>query len=216
MIIIDLEFTGLDNSYVKDNEIVQLKTLDTEDKSEENYVFKTKKQSCASAFLCHRIDNSDREHCFTKEFFETIIEPHKGKEFIGFGVQQDIKMLFKYGINLSIKDIKEILTLSKFEQRLALEGSSLEACYLIVTGQIPIIDNHGGIDELHLIKEIYDHIKESKLNDFLNYVPFGHCAGMPLSEYVRNYRRQSDGYRFNNNDLYAQSLDYEISKIEDF
>ena len=45
-------------------------------------------------------------------------------------------------------------------------------------------------------------------------MPWGDYAGVPICEYVKEERRRADGYRFNNNDLLATSMDYWIEYNE--
>ena len=37
---------------------------------------------------------------------------------------------------------------------------------------------------------------------------------MLISDYVQEYRRQSDGYRYNNSDVFASALDAAIEELE--
>ena len=51
-------------------------------------------------------------------------------------------------------------------------------------------------------------------DDFMQVVPFGFCAGMDIYQYVKEYRRSADGYRFNNSNEYARSLRLAIEYTE--
>lgn len=216
--IIDIEFTGLDNTYIKDNEIIQLKFFDVE--NEKSYVFNysSEKQSGAGAFLVHGIINNKELPKFSFREYNTaittiLINPVEEYTFWGYSVSQDKQMLIKYGITAEIKDMREILQLSPLEERLSKEGSSAECAYYMITGKIFNAD-HGSADELTLLYEIYKFCKTAIKREFLFYVPHGHCAGMPISEYILEYRRAADGYRFNNNDIFAASLSYAIECYE--
>ncbi len=48
----------------------------------------------------------------------------------------------------------------------------------------------------------------------MSVVPFGHCSGMSISDYVQEFRKQSDGYRYNNSDAFSLSLDNAIEELE--
>jgi hypothetical protein len=45
-------------------------------------------------------------------------------------------------------------------------------------------------------------------------MPWGDYAGVPIRKYVEEERRRADGYRFNNSDLLAVSMDYWIEYNE--
>ncbi len=60
--------------------------------------------------------------------------------------------------------------------------------------------------EIDAIRVLFDRSLTLTLKPTLTVMPFGFCRGMPLSQYVRQYRRQADGYRFNNADLLAAAL----------
>lgn len=70
------------------------------------------------------------------------------------------------------------------------------------------------MDELIMIQSLYNFVKNIDLKKRLTFMPHGHCAGMPIADYVIDYRRQADGYRFNNSDILADSLTYWIDNME--
>lgn len=215
-IIIDFEFTGLDNSFIRDNEIVQMKAFNHNTGQQVLVNFATDKPSGSGAFLKHKIKNDELYQKFNKETFEnTLIDIGVPKEsiydyriinFHGFSTSQDLLMLRKYNVQLNIIDIREKLKLSKHEEQLAIEGNSMECAYYIVTNKIPNIENHGDINELKLIVELFEFVRTAELKEYLTVMPHGHCSGMPLDDYVINHRRQADGYRFNNDDILSESL----------
>ncbi len=217
-IIIDLEFTGLDNSYIKDNEIIQLKMINCKNDRSYTANFRSLKKISAYPRLSHKVTRY-KGSTFCKDFFNhglefLLIDQKSEPEFYGFGVQQDILMLNKYGIKLNIIDIREMLQLTKHEATLATEGSGLEAAYLIVTGKHPELKNHDGIDELKIIKELFLAARKLRKKEYLTVMPHGHCAGMPLKEYISGYRRAADGYRYNNFDILSKSLSNIIEEEE--
>ncbi len=223
-IIIDLEFTGLDNQFINDNEIVEVKLMSLNTSKTACKIFDTKKKIDAGALIKTKINQVGATDLFSKEEFHVLVESIKSTtytdvEFILWRVSLDIKMLGKYDISIpKITDVQELLRLTSLEQRMAIEGSSLECCYYYLTNNIVDIQ-HNGIDELKYINELYQHILfkyviPEKLNQLLNYVPFGAFAGMPISDYVIQERRKADGYRYNNNDLFSRSLDYAIEATE--
>jgi len=135
-------------------------------------------------------------------------------EFWGFGVEQDVKMLAKYGINITINDIRTHFQCTEFAYRMATEGSGLEPTYLIVTGEYPPVISHSDFSEMILIETLFHKIKDYDADTYMSVVPFGHCSGMRISDYVQEYRRQSDGYRYNNSDAFAYALDAAIEELE--
>lgn len=218
-IIIDIEFTGLDNEHVKDNEIIQLKAHCVETGKDIVKNFNTKKHLTAYSFLCHRVNGYDKAPYFDAIWYLGIIghlttnEGHEFKNeqkditFWGFSPKMDILMLKKYGIEIGISDIKEVFQKSKYAYRLATEGNNLECTYYIVTGKVPNISSHDGIDELNIIKELYHIAQITETEPYMTIVPFGFCAGMPIEQYFSEYRRNADGYRYNNTDAFAAALD---------
>jgi hypothetical protein len=187
--------------------------------------FETDKPSGAGAFLCHRLDNKGLSQKFNKDNFEKCLNDlwietdkiydFKQVKFYGYSPSMDLLMLRKYNIDIDIIDIRELLQLSPFEERLAKEGNNLETAYYIVTNKIPEIKNHGDLDELRLVAELFEWTKKLKLKNYLTVMPFGHCAGMPIIDYVISYRRQADGYRFNNTDALSDSMTYQIEYLEE-
>lgn len=117
-------------------------------------------------------------------------------------------MLKKYGVDIEIVDLQEKIRLnSKYERDLAVGCASMEAAYTLLTGKKPPLDTHLRLAELDLVRDIYrEVIKFTDCNELLTLMPHGHCAGMPISQYVSDYRRAADGYRYNNSDLLAKSL----------
>lgn len=219
-IIIDLEFTGLDNSYIKDNEVVQLKMLNITTGATLCNTYRTKKESGAGAYLCHKIKKIDQGYIdFSKSEFDEALKVVDADisrdQFYGFSISNDIKMLLKYDIHIpKYIDIQEQFRLTEYEQRIATEGSSLETLVFMVLGREAEI-NHGDESELLEMESLIEKLDELPKNEFLSLVPFGHCAGMPLIQYIIEYRRAADGYRFNNDNLYASSLDNKIDNLYD-
>lgn len=217
VILIDLEFTGLDNSYIKDNEIIQLKMRNTANGITFIKNYGSDKALSAHCQLDHGVERYDAEKFSAKSFYEALIllEWSSDQMYAGFGVQKDIEMLRKYGVNLTdIIDIRTKFQLSEHEYRMATEGSGLEEVYFIATGENPNLESHNGLNELLVIEKLWNIISsEMTQKVYLTVMPHGHCAGMPLEEYVTEYRRAADGYRWNNNDLLADSLDFTISTM---
>lgn len=217
--IIDFEFTGLDNGFITDNEIVQAKVCNPDTLRSYCVNFSSTKKISAYGFLSHKTENYTGCDKFSKEKFELMLQDIQINSndviYYGFSTQQDALMLKKYGINIEIKDIREMLQLSSYEQRMATEGSGLEATYYIVTGKLPELESHSGLDELRIIRELYECAIKIEQRKHFTVMPFGFCAGMPISKYVLTYRRQADGYRYNNNDTLSESLTSAIEAYED-
>lgn len=216
-IIVDFEFTGLDNTYFTDNEIVQCKMLNINSNIGLVENFLTNKPSNIGAFLKHKINNLDSNIVFSKTEFDRILNAVSGgNEFklFGFSVSQDLSMCKKYGIDLEIDDIMEMILLSDDAKSIIENGRSLESVYYYYY-QKELNVSHGSIEELAAIKEVLDKIENKDLSPYYKFMPHGHCAGMPISEYVLNYRRAADGYRYNNNDTLSISLNHEIELLED-
>lgn len=226
-IIIDFEFTGLDNTFIKDNEIIQMKVLNLNSLVSISANYGSTKNISAYGQIAHKVLNYGGIK-FSKDKFALHVRLVSGNtysgeeeyynmdsfEFIGFSPSQDILMLKKYGIDIKITDIREQMQLTKHELRMATEGSSLECCYLIATGKYPELKSHDGVDELRIIHELYQEVEKLEKNHTLTVMPHGHCAGMELTQYVDEYRRQADGYRWNNHDLLAESLNAMIIDFE--
>lgn len=217
-IIIDFEFTGLDNDFVLDNEIIQAKAINSLNGKSFCKNYHSKKELCAYSFLSHKVKRYTGDLFSLSDFMlqiESILDDKcKEIKYFGFGVSQDLKMLAKYKVHISINDIREMLQRSKFDSKIATEGSGLESVYYIVTGKVAELNSHDGVNEVHIIKELYDAACNEPLSEYINIMPHGFCSGMPISKYVSEYRRQSDGYRYNNNDILSKSLSKEIELQE--
>lgn len=215
--LIDVEFTGLDNSVVSDNEIIQVKILNVHDKKSVIKNFKSKKTLSAHTQLEHKVARYD--DCPFFSFDELVgmlneIEISIDADFWGFGVEMDKKMLAKYGWNVSIQDIRTHFQKTKFAYRMATEGSGLEETYFIVTGEYPPTASHADFSEMFLIERLFEKMKEHEADRYMSIVPFGHCSGMSITDYVQNNRRQADGYRYNNSDEFSLSLSNAIDALE--
>ena len=215
--LIDLEFTGLDNSIIDDNEIIQIKILNINNKKSIIKNFNSKKELSAYTQLEHRTVRYEDCPLFSLDELVGMlahIDLSIDSDFWGFGVEQDIKMLTKYGWHITINDIRTHFQRTEFAYRMATEGSGLEPTYLIVTGEYPPKASHSDFSEMILIEKLFEKMKEYNADTYMSVVPFGHCSGMLISDYVQEYRRQSDGYRYNNSDAFASALDAAIEELE--
>jgi len=215
--LIDLEFTGLDNSIIDDNEVIQVKILNINNKKSIIKSFNSKKELSAYTQLEHRTVRYKDCPLFSLDELMVMlahIDLSIDSDFWGFGVEQDMKMLAKYGWNISIQDIRAHFQRTEFAYRMATEGSGLEPTYLIVTGEYPPKASHADFSEMILIEKLFEKMKEYDADTYMSVVSFGHCSGMLISDYVQEYRRQSDGYRYNNSDAFASALNAAIEELE--
>ena len=226
-IIVDFEFTGLDNDFIQDSEIIETKIAILEDGkiTKKSWIHKTDNSSTAGAYLCHRIAPEEQTAPkFTKEWFAENVLSLGADEYLGFGTSQDILMLKKYEVDnldggYSILsnwvDIQVLAQLTpEFEERLAREGRSLETVYYILTGKIAS-PQHKGTDELDLMLEMLNILKQKKQNEYLTYMPWGFCAGMPVEDYVARHHSRAYGYSIHNQDVLADSLAQYIDYDDD-
>lgn len=217
-ILIDLEFTGLDNTYVEDNQIVQLKLMDADSGKGTCINFKADKPVSLYHQVYCGLDGKypGRMRFSAKQFAKAVekigVKPDDERTYFGYSVSMDQAMLKKYGLEIEIVDLQEKIRLNpKFERDLAVGCASMECAYLLLTGKKPPLDTHLRLAELDLVREIYHEVvKFTDCNELLTLMPYGHCAGMPISQYVSDYRRAADGYRLNNSDLLAKSLTAKI------
>lgn len=215
--LIDLEFTGLDNSFISDNEIIQVKILNVHNKKSVIKNFNSKKELSAYTQLEHRTVRYEDCPLFSLDELVAMLDKIDlsiDSNFWGFGVDQDINMLGKYDCHITINDIRTHFQCTEFAYRMATEGSGLEPTYFIVTGEYPPTASHADFSEMILIEKLFEKMKEYNADTYMSVVPFGHCSGMRISDYVQEYRRQSDGYRYNNSDSFAYSLDAAIEELE--
>lgn len=215
-VLLDLEFTGLDNTYIDDNDVTQIKLLCVE----------TGKKLCQNCKTRRPVSVYDRlqgvtkypgRRAFSAELFDWLLKKVRATReatFWGYSVEQDRKMLRKHDIDLQIGDLQEPIRLNpKYESQLAVGCASMEAVYFLLTGEVPCLESHYDEREMDLIQRIYEEVQKfdaEKQNRFLTLMPWGHCAGMPISEYVAGYRPAADGYRYNNEDLLARSLTHHV------
>ena len=215
--LIDLEFTGLDNTIITDNEIIQVKMLNIHTKKSVIKNFNSKKELSAYTQLEHKVLRYEDCSFFSLDELMVMlahIDLSIDSDFWGFGVEQDMKMLGKYGCHITINDIRTHFQRTEFAYRMATEGSGLEPTYLIVTGEYPPKASHTDFSEMILIEKLFEKMKEYDADTYMSVVPFGHCSGMLISDYVQEYRRQSDGYRYNNSNAFASALNAAIEELE--
>jgi len=236
LFIIDFEFTGLDSEYIREHEIMETKIGICNDKfeliSRHCWTHKTNRENSIGSFLVNGItkDMQTSDVFSNKWFNETLTElgvikqnnsDRKTKiKLFGFGIKQDKVMLKKYNVDVSeivYTDIQELLGLSEeHEQDMVENGRSLETCHAIVTGNPSQCDHHG-TDELDWISDIGQEILRVKpLKEHYKFMPWGRFRGMPLSDYVSKNRRAADGYRYNNNDVLANSMNHEIASMFEY
>lgn len=216
--IIDLEFTGLDNYYCDNHEIIQVKVMNIETGNTICANFNSKRPISAHPRLEHKCLHYSDHPFFSKAELENMLQTIDlelySTAFYGFGVEMDLRMLYKYDVDIDITDIRSAFQKSEFALQMAVEGSSLEATYLIVTDKYPENISHADASELTLIYELYLAISHTYINDFMEIVPFGPWAGSKISDYVVENRRKADGYRFNNDDEFATALDHAIHLLQ--
>jgi len=215
--IIDVEFTGLDNSFISDNEIIQVKILNVSNQKSVIRNFNSKKPLSAHTQLEHKVVRYEGCPVFDLDQLVSMLTEigiSIDADFFGFGVEQDKKMLAKYGWHVAIEDIRTHFQKTEFAYRMATEGSGLEETYFIVTGEYPPNASHSDFSEMVLIETLFRKMKETESESYMSVVPFGHCSGMKISEYVQNYRRAADGYRYNNSDDFSLSLSAAIEELE--
>lgn len=221
-IILDLELNGLPK-YNFDPEIVSLMLYNITNGKHYIKTYKTNTPITVGSNICMswQVDNYNAQTFFNKEEFEiglNSISATMEDEFYGFSTSLDEQVLTSYGIFFkrnTYHDLTELLrlTTTNIERLMAYEGSSIECCYFYITGQRPEF-THGSLDELLAIKEIFDFVSQYELSEYYTIYPFGQYAGMPLNLYVIEYRRNADGYRYNNSDKLSESLDHYIFENE--
>ena len=222
--ILDCEFTGLDNGYIDDNEIISISYLIFDD--EKNIIekwyknFSSKKENSVWSFLVNGLKKSDlpENFFFNKEKFMEIFKNYDIDDdinFIFFAESMDKKMLAKYGIYFidNTEDVQENMRLCrKYEEKMAREGSSLECCYFYIFEKKLEIKHNKTFEVEKIFEMILEDEKimaRSSCDDsYFNFYPFGYWAWMPLYEFCEENRKNADWYRYNNNDILSCSLNY--------
>ena len=211
-IIIDFEFNGLPR-YGFMPEIAQVKMKNLTNGKSVCQNFKTHNKGFGRGY--YGLIKGDKLFS-QKEFYKLLktIGASDKDAFYGFSIETDKELLSSYNIYLSTYiDIQEQLMLKKkYERPMAMGGRSLEFCYYLVAKEVVAVD-HNTADELALIERLF-YATRGKKQKHLTVYPWGQEAGMPLDLYVDDNRRRADGYRYNNNDILATSLDYYINQEE--
>lgn len=213
-IILDLEFTGLDNDYIKDNEIISLSWLDMDTGEKWSYLYgATRSITTGASFITWITDEKIKGlPLFSAETFFALFDT-VNCEFYGFGNSTDQKMLGKYGIWIDFVDLQwEMRKNTQYEEKMALEGCSFECCYFYATGK-KFQKLHSETNEVEAMFELYNKLQEADASvkkDFISIVPFGRFAGMSIEQVVLEERRFADGYRYNNNDPFADALSMQM------
>ena len=211
-IIIDFEFNGLPR-YGFMPEIAQVKMKNLTNGKSVCQNFKTHNKGFGRGY--YGLIKGDKLFS-QKELYKLLktIGASDKDAFYGFSIETDKELLSSYNIYLSTYiDIQEQLMLKKkYERPMAMGGRSLEFCYYLVAKEVVAVD-HNTADELALIERLF-YATRGKKQKHLTVYPWGPEAGMPLDLYVDDNRRRADGYRYNNNDILATSLDYYINQEE--
>ena len=211
-IIIDFEFNGLPR-YGFQPEINQVKMKNLTNGKSVCQNFKTHNKGFGRGYY----GLIKGEKLFSQAEFYKLLDAIGASEkdaFYGFSIKTDKELLSSYNICLSTYvDIQEHLMLKKkYERPMAMGGRSLEFCYYLVTKEVVTVD-HNSSDELALIERLF-YATRGKKQKHLTVYPWGPEAGMPLDLYVDDNRRRADGYRYNNNDILAISLNHYIAEEE--
>lgn len=211
-IIIDFEFNGL-SRYGFQPEINQIKMKNLTNGKSVCQNFKTHNKGFGRGYY----GLIKGEKFFSQKEFKRLLGEIGASDkdaFYGFSIKTDKELLSSYNIYLSTYvDIQEQLMLKKkYERPMAMGGRSLEFCHYLVTKEVVTVD-HNSADELALIERLF-YATRGKKNKYLTVYPWGEEAGMPLDLYINDNRRRADGYRYNNNDILAISLDYYINQAE--
>lgn len=211
-IIIDFEFNGLPR-YGFMPEITQVKMKNLTNGKSVCQNFKTHNKGFGRGYYGLIKGNK----LFSQAEFYKLLEAIGASDkdaFYGFSIKTDKELLSSYNICLSTYvDIQEHLMLKKkYERPMAMGGRSLEFCYYLVTKEVVTVD-HNSSDELALIERLF-YATRGKKQKHLTVYPWGPEAGMPLDLYVDDNRRRADGYRYNNNDILAISLNHYIAEEE--
>lgn len=206
-IIMDLEFNGLPR-YNFTPEITQVKLLNLNNGKSICRNFTTKNPGFARAYY----GEIKGKKLFTSRIFKNMLHEIGAKiedRFFGFSIDTDKEILFNAGITIEYyDDIQWRMRLSnRFEESMAMAGSSLEVCYYFVTGKKITENTHCDIKELDLIYTLYKAAYRGRPLNNLRIYPWGDQAGMPLEEYFLQYRRRADGYRYNNDNPLSYALD---------
>lgn len=211
-IIIDFEFNGLPR-YGFQPEINQIKMKNLTNGKSVCQNFKTRNKGFGRGYYGLIKGNK----LFSQAEFYKLLEAIGASDkdaFYGFSIKTDKELLSSYNIYLSTYvDIQEQLMLKKkYELPMAMGGRSLEFCYYLVAKEVVAVD-HNTADELALIERLF-YATRGKKQKHLTVYPWGQEAGMPLDLYVDDNRRRADGYRYNNNDILAISLNHYIAEEE--
>lgn len=211
-IIIDFEFNGLPR-YGFMPEIAQVKMKNLTNGKSVCQNFKTRTKGYGRGYYGLIKGEKLFSHAEFCKLLGAIGASDKDA-FYGFSIKTDKELLSSYNIYLSTYvDIQEHLMLKKkYERPMAMGGRSLEFCYYLVTKEVVTVD-HNSADELTLIERLF-YATRGKKQKHLTVYPWGPEAGMPLDLYINDNRRRADGYRYNNNDILAMSLDYYIDQAE--
>lgn len=211
-IIIDFEFNGLPRyGFMPEISQVKMKNLTNGKSVCQN--FKTHNKGFGRGYY----GLIKGEKFFSQAEFRRLLDAIGASDkdaFYGFSIKTDKELLSSCNIYLSTYvDIQEHLMLKKkYERPMAMGGRSLEFCYYLVTKEVATVD-HNSADELTLIERLF-YATRGKKQKHLTVYPWGPEAGMPLDLYINDNRRRADGYRYNNNDVLATSLDYYIDQAE--
>lgn len=211
-IIIDFEFTWLDNSFVKDNEIISMSYADIDTKESKVFYFASKKKNTITSFLKNGITLEEQkgQPLFSKELFDSIIDV-ENSEFYGFCIGTDKKMLEKYGISFDYTgDIQSMLRKTKYEEQMALEWRAFETCCYIVLGEI-FDKEHKWTYEVDKLIELFNKAMEYKEDRLLRYVPYGWFAWMLIKDFAKEYPKKALSYAQEGD--YKEAIEFHLKEL---
>lgn len=235
-LIIDFEFTWLDNKVTQDNEIISMSIINIDTKKKWNYIFDTKKENELWSFLINWISRKDQlwkkkfsdsifmdilfEYCKDKNWKFEFNEKEDKLILYWFWISTDKMMLEKYiknfekTITKDYKDIQDLIRISNckdirwvdIEFSMAMNWCSIETTYFLLTWKK--IKSHSWTYEIEALLELFKKcdIENVDTTKFYEYVPFWVFKWMKIKDYAFLYERNAFWYMSSNDDRFSDSI----------
>ncbi len=235
-LIIDFEFTGLDNKYFDKNEILAFSILDIDNPCKKDcFIFKTDTPNSIGSKLVNQITKNDItvNQKFSAKFFYDVIRDYcwdiTDIWLFWFGISTDKSFMRKYDLywqrwtrdwyNFDYQDISDIVKLIDIkidwltiEEQMLINGNRQEVVYKLLTWKD--LKNHTWTHEVEAQYDMIQVMLWQNVRESLKYVPFGWFKWMSIIEYCWEEEKRAYGYAMNNTDIFAISLALQLGIIE--
>ena len=227
-VFIDFEFTGLDN-YLNDNNEVIAMSIKIEDKPLIFKVYSSEKENTVGSFLKNQITKEMQEGqpryssqeilniCWVQDSYELAEKYVFYWYWISTDKEKGFYWIDIYSSELEYIDIQETLhTNKKFAKDLIIHWDALDVVSVLLLNKPS--PSHWNGEEIERIIDLYNLLEQPEIKKeqthLYMYVPYGFAKGKEIEEFCYDNRNSADWIRYNNDNLYAMTLNFYCNKID--